>query len=42
MAQREPALAVLRDASFTGDDALAKLLQEIFKTLSPETKTRVV
>lgn len=41
MAQREPAWAVLRDASFTGDDALANF-EEIFKTLSPETKTRVV
>ena len=41
MAEREPAWAVLRDASFTGDDALANF-EEIFKTLSPETKTRVV
>ena len=41
MAQREPAWAVLRDASFTGDDALANF-EEIFKTVSPETKTRVV
>lgn len=41
MAQHEPAWAVLRDASFTGDDALANF-EEIFKTLSPETKTRVV
>ena len=31
MAQREPAWAVLRDASFTGDDALANF-EEIFKT----------
>lgn len=41
MAQREPAYAVLRDASFVGDDALANF-EEIFKTLSPATKTRVV
>lgn len=41
MAQREPAWAVLRDASFTGDDALANF-EEIFKIVSPETKTRVV
>lgn len=41
MAQREPAWAVLRDASFTGDDALANF-EEIFKTVSPETKTRMV
>lgn len=41
MAERGPAWAVLRDASFTGDDALANF-EEIFKTLSPETKTRVV
>lgn len=41
MAQREPAWAALRDASFTGDDALANF-EEIFKTVSPETKTRVV
>lgn len=41
MAQREPAWAVLRDASFAGDDALANF-EEIFKTVSPETKTRVV
>ena len=41
MAEREPAWAVLRDASFTGDDALANF-EEIFKTVSPETKTRVV
>lgn len=41
MAEREPAWAVLRDSSFTGDDALANF-EEIFKTVSPETKTRVV
>ncbi len=41
MAEREPAWAVLRDVSFTGDDALANF-EEIFKTVSPETKTRVV
>lgn len=41
MAGREPAYAVLRDASFVGDDALANF-EEIFKTLSPATKTRVV
>ena len=41
MAEREPAWAVLRDASFTGDDALANF-EEIFKAVSPETKTRVV
>lgn len=41
MAEREPAWAVLRDASFTGDDALANF-EEIFKTVSPETETRVV
>ena len=41
MAEREPAWAVLRDASFTGDDALANF-EEIFKTVSPATKTRVV
>ena len=41
MAQREPAWAVLRDASFAGDDALANF-EEIFKSVSPETKTRVV
>lgn len=41
MAEREPAYAVLRDASFVGDDALANF-EEIFKTLSPATKTRVV
>ena len=41
MAEREPAWAVLRDASFTGDDALANF-EEIFKAVSPETETRVV
>lgn len=41
MAKREPAYAVLRDASFVGDDSLANF-EEIFKTLSPATKTRVV
>ena len=41
MAEREPSYAVLRDASFVGDDALANF-EEIFKTLSPATKTRVV
>ena len=41
MAEREPAYAVLRDVSFVGDDALANF-EEIFKTLSPATKTRVV
>lgn len=40
-AEREPAYAVLRDASFVGDDALASF-KEICKTLSPATKTRVV
>lgn len=41
MAARQPSRAVLRDASFVGDDALANF-EEIFKTLSPETETRVV
>ncbi len=41
MAARQPLRAVLRDASFVGDDALANF-EEIFKTLSPETETRVV
>ena len=42
MAQRQPAWAVLRDASFqTGHDALANF-EEIFKAVSPETETRVV
>ena len=41
MAKREPAYAVLCDASFVGDDSLANF-EEIFKTLSPATKTRVV
>lgn len=41
MAEREPAYAVLRDASFVGDDALANF-EEIFKTISPAAKTRVV
>lgn len=41
MAEREPAWAVLRDGSFAGDDALTNF-EEIFKTVSPETKTRVV
>lgn len=41
MAQREPSRAVLRDASFIGDDALANF-EEIFKTISPETEIRVV
>lgn len=41
MAEREPSRAVLRDVSFVGDDALANF-EEIFKTLSPETETRVV
>lgn len=41
MAARQPSRAVLRDASFIGDDALANF-EEIFKTLSPETETRVV
>lgn len=41
MAEREPSRAVLRDASFVGDDALANF-EEIFKTLSPETETKVV
>mgnify|MGYP002246720062 FL=1 len=41
MAEREPSWAVLRDASFVGDDALANF-EEIFKSVSPATKTRVV
>ena len=41
MAERQPLRAVLRDASFIGDDALANF-EEIFKTLSPATETRVV
>lgn len=41
MAEREPSWAVLRDASFVGDDALANF-EEIFKSVSPDTKTRVV
>ncbi|WP_102337595.1 site-specific DNA-methyltransferase [Collinsella provencensis] len=41
MAEREPLRAVLRDASFIGDDALANF-EEIFKTISPATQTRVV
>ena len=41
MAEREPSCAVLRDASFVGDDALANF-EEIFKSVSPDTKTRVV
>lgn len=41
MAEREPSRAVLRDASFVGDDAFANF-EEIFKTLSSETETRVV
>lgn len=41
MATRQPLRAVLRDASFIGDDALTNF-EEIFKTLSPSTETRVV
>lgn len=41
MAERESSYAVLRDASFVGDDALANF-EEIFKSVSPDTKTRVV
>lgn len=41
MAERQPLRAVLRDASFIGDDALANF-EEIFKTYSPATETRVV
>ncbi|MDO4443207.1 MAG: site-specific DNA-methyltransferase [Slackia sp.] len=41
MAARQPLRAVLRDASFIGDDALANF-KEIFKTLSPATETKVV
>ncbi len=41
MAERQPLRAVLRDASFIGDDALANF-EEIFKTLSPATEARVV
>ena len=41
MAERQPLRAVLRDASFIGDDALTNF-EEIFKTLSPSTETRVV
>lgn len=41
MAQRMPSNAVLRDASFVGDDALANF-KEIFKIASPATKTLVV
>lgn len=41
MAQMRPNYAVMRDASFVGDDALANFA-EIFKTLSKETEIKVV
>ena len=41
MAQMQPNYAVMRDASFVGDDALANFA-EIFKTLSKETEIKVV
>lgn len=41
MAEHQPSRAVLRDASFVGDDALANF-EEIFKTASPNTRTLVV
>lgn len=41
MAKMEPDYAVMRDASFTGDDAVSNF-GELFKTYSPVTITRVV
>ena len=41
MVQMQPNYAVMRDASFVGDDALANFA-EIFKTLSKETEIKVV
>ena len=41
MAQMQPNYAVMRDASFVGDDALANFAV-IFKTLSKETEIKVV
>lgn len=41
MAEMQPSYAVMRDASFVGDDALANFA-EVFKTLSPATITKVV
>ena len=41
MAEVRPTYAVMRDASFAGDDALSNFA-EIFKTLSPETVAKVV
>lgn len=41
MAKMEPDYAVMRDASFTGDDAVSNF-GELFKTYSPATITRVV
>lgn len=41
MAKMEPDYAVMRDASFEGDDAVSNF-DELFKTYSPATITRVV
>lgn len=41
MAKKEPDYAVMRDASFAGDDAVSNF-GELFKTYSPATITRVV
>lgn len=41
MAKMEPDYAVMRDASFSGDDAVSNF-GELFKTYSPATITRVV
>lgn len=41
MAKSQPDYAVMRDASFTGDDAVSNF-GELFKTYSPATITRVV
>lgn len=41
MAKMESDYAVMRDASFTGDDAVSNF-EELFKTYSPATITRVV
>ncbi|WP_066834397.1 site-specific DNA-methyltransferase [Collinsella ihumii] len=41
MAKMEPDYAVMRDASFAGDDAVSNF-GELFKTYSPTTITRVV
>ncbi len=41
MAKLQPDYAVMRDASFTGDDAVSNF-GELFKTYSPATITRVV